>query len=632
MESRFSGFPEKFSQHRKIIGIFSAAMLGMTLSTAISFADDSTTQPTNGLSITNSSTTLLPEDQAAESSWLSGLHVSGYASQTFGMWQNPSALRDFTPSRNNLAVSRTLLQVDENYRLNENNTFFMREWFVYEPPYSWDSANIKNYSSVQPASYGHFMNDWYNAYQVRDAWWENKTGPLTTWVGNQIVVWGQSIAFRVGDVVNPTDTAWAFGFANLEQSRNAQWMIHPLLNLPELGPLNSNFLELVVQPGFAPQWWECDYPDGRYSGECETKGGRAVTGIPAAMHGPSARFDAHYDNQAKFGLNAPLGFGPYGPGGAGIVAQPAAHEFWSCSQLAPMVRPGFIPKGTPQRPCALGLSKGNVPYGPTGDGALVDIGSWRIPGMQPQNWNIGARFHTLIGATELTALYYLDSVYGVGPGEPASLRWTPFTNLWTYQYPQVNEIGVTADRPLPTPSRLAEYLPLVGRAEFLYVNHESFPDMRPTSLTAQRYSDVVKWMAALDLDQAYAPWLTSTGNLTANLELTDVITMDNAKTMPFNGNDVSEANNKNEVNALLSIGTSWWWGDFEPTWTMIYNPKGNTFLLFPSFVLNPPWTKKYFMKLQAIEVLGGDRESLGGGLFKGESLLTAQFQYNFNLL
>jgi hypothetical protein len=61
-------------------------------------------------------------------------------------------------------------------------------------------------------------------------------------------------------------------------------------------------------------------------------------------------------------------------------------------------------------------------------------------------------------------------------------------------------------------------------------------------------------------------------------------------------------------------------------------PKGNTFLLFPSIVLNPPWTKKYFMKLQAIEVLGGDRESLSGGLFEGESLLTAQFQYNFNLL
>ena len=38
------------------------------------------------------------------------------------------------------------------------------------------------------------------------------------------------------------------------------------------------------------------------------------------------------------------------------------------------------------------------------------------------------------------------------------------------------------------------------------------------------------------------------------------------------------------------------------------------------------------MKLQAIEVLSDNGESLGGGLFKGESLLTAQFQYNFDLL
>ena len=40
---------------------------------------------------------------------------------------------------------------------------------------------------------------------------------------------------------------------------------------------------------------------------------------------------------------------------------------------------------------------------------------------------------------------------------------------------------------------------------------------------------------------------------------------------------------------------------------MIYNPKGNNIAMFPSLVLNPPWTKKYFLKLQAIEVLGSDR-------------------------
>jgi len=183
------------------------ALLGIAMTAALSSAGDLSLQPADGMSITNSSTKLLPQTQASESSWLSGLHVSGYASQTFGMWQNPHNTHEWTASSNALAVSRTLLQVDENYRLNENNTFFAREWFVYEPPYAFNSAN----------GLGKYANEFYNQYTVRDAWWENKTGPLTTYVGNQIVVWGQSLAFRIGDIINPQDTTWAFGFANLEQ-------------------------------------------------------------------------------------------------------------------------------------------------------------------------------------------------------------------------------------------------------------------------------------------------------------------------------------------------------------------------------------------------------------------------------
>jgi hypothetical protein len=44
-------------------------------------------------------------------------------------------------------------------------------------------------------------------------------GTLTPFLGNQIVVWGQSISFRVGNVIKPNNIPWAFGFANLEQSR-----------------------------------------------------------------------------------------------------------------------------------------------------------------------------------------------------------------------------------------------------------------------------------------------------------------------------------------------------------------------------------------------------------------------------
>lgn len=172
------------------LGIVSAVLLVCGLGTAQGWAGDASVLSSDSFSVDTPTNTLLPQSQSAESGWLSGLHISGYASQTFGMWQNPTALKAFTPSRNNLATSRSLLQFDENYRFNEANNFFMREWFVYEPPYSFNSANNAAYGAASPnhSSFGSKMNGYYNTYQVRDAWWENKTGPLTTFVGNQIVV------------------------------------------------------------------------------------------------------------------------------------------------------------------------------------------------------------------------------------------------------------------------------------------------------------------------------------------------------------------------------------------------------------------------------------------------------------
>src|SRR5712692_10390523 len=299
----------------KLLRIVAAILLFAGISATQASAGDLSAQPRDSLGVVGSNTSALPQaggPVAAESGWLSRFHVTGYLSEQFGFWQNPSALRSFTPSRNNLAVARTTFQVDENFQLDENNSFFMREWFTYDPPYSWNSANNRLYSrtssckslppgkcfplvkdgglSVGPHSYGHFTNDALNQYGVRDAWWQNK--------------WGQLMSFRVGDIVNPNDTAWAFGFANLEQSRKPQWMVHPILNLPDFGPLSTNFLELVWMPGLAPQWWECDYPDQRYDGY-QSKCGRQSTGQPSLSSGPLMRFEAHVPQHIyKYGVFA----------------------------------------------------------------------------------------------------------------------------------------------------------------------------------------------------------------------------------------------------------------------------------------------------------------------------------------
>ena len=635
-----------------------AAWFVIALLAANSRAGNVSSQPADGLSVTNSVSKLLPQTNpppSGEESWLSGLHISGYASQTFGMWQNPPNLVAYTPSRNNLAVSRSLLQIDGNYRLNENNTFFARGWFVYEPRYAYNTSNNNVYHTAangfagRPAfgmSFGHRMNGFYNTYELRDAWWENKTGPLTIFTGNQIVVWGQSLAFRVGDVINPANTCWAFGFANLEQSRVAQWMFHPILNLPEAGPFTSNFLELVVQPGFQPNWQPEQYGDPYRKYRSALTAGRANPCLPAASHGPSARFDVQYPTYPKFGGDfISSGVGPWSGGGnQGSINHPGfnalatpevAHEFWLCnSQNGLGGLPAFNPyraflKRFPQGfKCNLTLNKGNNFWIPAiGDQSLVDVGKFQIPGMQPQNWSEGVRFHTLYGATEWTALYYYDSTNG---GNPATAKWTPFTNLYAYQYPAINEFAVTVDRPIPAPAAIAEYFPAVFRGEYLYQNHTAVMTNQFQNFNGQRWSDISKYMLAIDLDQAYAPWLTATGNLSANLEMVQTTTMDNCKQC-WVGNALNGNLRKNDVNGLFNLGTSWWWGDFSPTWTMIYNPTGNTFALFPSITLNPPWTKKYFLKVQAIEILGSDKMQ-GIGLFKGQSQLLAQFQYKFNLL
>ncbi|MGH8013387.1 MAG: hypothetical protein ACREQ4_12900 [Candidatus Binataceae bacterium] len=598
--------------------------------------------PANTLSVTNAAPNVMPQ-AAAEQGWLSGLHVSGFLSQTFGMWQNPSGLRDFTTSRNNLATSRTWLQVDTNYRLNDANTFFLRAWFIYEPPYAFDSAGNDIYAAgskppggAGAASLGHFMNDFYNQYTVRDAWWESKWGPLNLYIGNQIVVWGQSIAFRVGDVVNPQDTTWAFGFANLEQSRVPQWMVHPILNLPEFGPFTSNFLEGIIIPRYQPQWsW--DYADGRYFNQMGVSGS-VNQGFPAAMHGPSARFDAHYPSRFYPGrtASAPPAFKTSGfsePGMGGLIGAPIDNEFFYCSNLGSAAQPGNpIPAGL-QRVCPFSKD-GTVKFGPVGSGTAVDIGQWKIPAATVANWEEGIRFHTLLGNTEMTAFYF--STWNLYP----NIFWQQYTNQFRFRYLPATFVGFTADRPLPMPASLAEYFPAVSRGEFVYANHQGWFDFNALKYpNGQKFSDTADFMLAIDLDQAYAPWLTKTGNLSANVEVQDYITLDWDKGVGSGGSPwggvggaLVENEEKNQVNTLLNIGTSWMWEDIAPTWTMIFSPKGRTFLLFPSVVLNPPWTKKYFLKLQAIEVLSGDRNYANGGLFKGESLLTAQFQYNFNLL
>src|SRR5215469_12820880 len=103
-------------------------------------------------------------DLSRSSEWLSDLSLSGYAQTTSAMWANSAALTGFGRAAgehhgaNSLAVERNLLQLDANYLLSGNNSWFLRFWGVYEPPYPWEAQNIAGPDLVYDKSQSSFYN------------------------------------------------------------------------------------------------------------------------------------------------------------------------------------------------------------------------------------------------------------------------------------------------------------------------------------------------------------------------------------------------------------------------------------------------------------------------------------------
>ncbi len=500
------------------------------------------------------------------------LHLSGYIQSNYGLFYNSGGTKWWQHhDLNSIESLRQLGQLDLNESFGEHLQFFARFWGVYEPAYPFENDARMGAGN---------LSDFYNEYDFRDLWLKVKEGPLNVFFGRQIAEWGESLAFRVGDQINPQDVSYAFGFNNLEASHLPIYMVHPILNLPSFNFFSSNFIEGVYAPGFDDMWNHVDYPDDRFDGQNGVAGRVDVLPIPAA-----SRVAGGTDNRCRPGES--LCTGP------GTALQP---------------------------PFSYVVGAGNIP----------DL-QWAIPRATFADSQIGLRLHTLIkGGTEVTAFYwrsfdYTPNLY-VGQVEGPGLQ------RMTERYVHYESFGGTLNRPLPLPIWLANELPMVLRTEFFYKNHDAFSTSAKSNTSGIVNSDTLNTLVALDLDSVYAPWLTSTGSLSANLEMQEVTILDASDHMLESQGVLTKAH-KHEVNALVNVGTSFWWGAVAPTATAIYNPDGQTWLLTPSVVLTPPWTNKYFAKIGTVYILGNDKYAFSsGGSLKGGSSVFIQLQYNFDLL
>jgi hypothetical protein len=337
-------------------------------------------------------------DLSRSSSLFRGLSVSGFLQNISGMWVNSSALTNFGRAAgehhgaNSLAVERNLLQLDFNYFLNGGNRFFLRFWGTYEPPYPWEAHNIAGVNLM----FDHSQSDFYNSYVVRDAYWKNTTGPLTLFLGRQIVTWGESIAFRVGDVVNPQ------------------------------------------------------------------------------------RFDAY----------------PY---------------------------PFMVPAQTPP---------GAQAAYPQVKNFAAPFQSYRLPTDTWVNSTEGIRLHSLVLNAEITALYWhahqlnpTDFVTGAA-GSAQTLQ---------FRYPDLNDIGLTMNRPIYLNGETFSGIPLVLRSEAIWQDRTPFNTINVSRPSGVIHSSTLNTLLALDVDNLAAPSLTDTGALTTNFEWNNYTIMSPNRDMVYGG-------------------------------------------------------------------------------------------------
>lgn len=586
-----------------------------------------------------------------ENPWLQGLRITGLLQNTTGMWINPHGIRTNSgnsalgavgafyaiprhgeTATNFLATERNFMQLDANYDLDGRDHFFLRWWGVYEPAYAFEqdyrSTDAGALNAVGrktgcfpgptggPAVPGvnglshctaSAASDFYNQVGFREAWWRLSMGPLRLFTGRQIVTWGESLAFRIADVVNPQDLSWNFGFANLEQSRLPQYMIHPILELPEFGWLTQNFAEGIWEPPIQAtfsNWIFEDTPSHIYEG-------LNGNGDSVNLFAPSGgRFDIQQQ-------------GPYG----GPTPFPNPR-----SQTIPGVPNWLAWAAYPQS------------NGASDDLPTRLILGWRQPTTQLMYSQEGIRFHALIDQlVEATVLYWHGHQYNpatylqnLGPCKSSVVSFACGTDprpvlRGVNFYPQLNDLGFTGNMPINIPGQLGAMFPFVLRSEGVWQDHTPFANRLASS--GLRYSDTINTLVALDADQIYAPWLTSTGgSLTVNLEWNNYTILSPSRFNEYGPVTFQQARH-NEEAFIFAFSTSWWWQSIAPQWVSVYNPDGNTFLLFPNIALVPPWTSQYFMKLQYIQVISNNQQDdYAGGLFKGKNFVLAQFQWNFNML
>jgi hypothetical protein len=501
------------------------------------------------------------------------LNVYGFLRNNYGYFLED---QDYTINDDKLATNRTWLRTNIDWRFSDKFSLFASVQFVYEPEYDIEQGSISKPNGKEYSEYKEFDD------VLREAYIDWRPSSDHSFrIGRQIVIWGESLTVKVGDVVNPENTRFTFAFANWEDTRIPQWMIKGLHYIENI---DTSFEWL-----FSPNLVDEEYRVNR-SGE---------SAQPAAGELVGQRFSLYQENRF---------LPPYAVGNDGLHAFPpgtvAANPFsrgWSDLSFLP-----FIP-GTGWVPDEIPIVLHNYP----GDGM--------------DDARFGFRTNTFLGGYEFGVSYYHTQIYN-----PVVMRSTEtfptyipdpdapqiFRNYYLV-HPDVDYVGVYFNKDIN-----------VGliRAEAIYSPNMSYNTFDQADFDAVVERDYYKYMLAWDLSGAlYFDWHKSAPF--------DITIEHIAEYVPDNENIQNAIYGTELKKYKPSIGgritTNWFYNLIQTDLIVSYGFKGRDGLFMPLIKWTPSWKNKAFSaELRYIGIFGDNNyEDLG--MFRQKDMVVLTTQFNF---
>ena len=182
--------------------------------------------------------TFLPPSMGVASDDGVKLSTYGWLRNNLGVFTDT---HDYVQRGNDLATARTWLRGYGDLRFSDKLSLFTAIQFAYEPEYDIEKGSVSDLEgSGEVYSEYDSISDVLREFYID--WRPSDNHSIRA--GRQIVIWGESLTTRVGDVIQPEDQRYTFAFANMEDTRIPLWMVK---GLHYVDALNGS-IEWIISP------------------------------------------------------------------------------------------------------------------------------------------------------------------------------------------------------------------------------------------------------------------------------------------------------------------------------------------------------------------------------------------------